>query len=207
MSKKVLSRGIRGLITSKQGSKNVRLTSKRDYLMRAGQASNGGTAGDQKRARSTTIIQRNQREIFRIATGMRRRMPTPTPSRIARTEAAPIAALERKSMTACQRLTKPSMQPMAGLGEVTKGMVYSCRMASAKNSTERALHKIVRRIGQIPSREEPIYAVGRAKTNVAPCASSLSARMEPPWARMMCLAMARPKPVPPDSRERALSTR
>ena len=51
------------------------------------------------------------------------------------------------------------------------------------------------------------YAVGRVKTKVLPRVSSLSARMEPPWARMMCLAMARPKPVPPDSRERALSTR
>ena len=134
MSKKVLSRGIRGLITSKQGSKNVRLTLKRDYLMRAGQASNGGTAGNDKRSRSTNTIGRNQREFFRIATGMRRRMPTPTPSRIARTEAAPIAALERKSITACQRLTKPSMQRMAGLGEVTKGMVYSCGMACGEGS-------------------------------------------------------------------------
>ena len=50
-------------------------------------------------------------------------------------------------------------------------------------------------------------AVGRVKRKVLPWPSSLSARMEPPWASMMCLAIARPRPVPPDSRERALSTR
>ena len=42
---------------------------------------------------------------------------------------------------------------------------------------------------------------GRAKP------SSLSTRMCPPWAWTMCLAIASPSPVPPDSRERALSTR
>jgi hypothetical protein len=52
-----------------------------------------------------------------------------------------------------------------------------------------------------------VQAVGRVNRKVEPWARSLSARMEPPWANMMCLAMARPRPVPPDSRERALSTR
>ena len=51
------------------------------------------------------------------------------------------------------------------------------------------------------------HAVGRVKRKVEPWASSLSARMVPWWANTMCLAMARPRPVPPDSRERALSTR
>ncbi len=45
------------------------------------------------------------------------------------------------------------------------------------------------------------------KKNVLPLFKSLSARMVPPWARMMCLAIDRPSPVPPDSRERPLSTR
>src|ERR1035438_2526036 len=47
----------------------------------------------------------------------------------------------------------------------------------------------------------------RVNTNVDPWLSSLSARIVPTCARTMCLAMASPKPVPPDSRERALSTR
>src|ERR1700680_224791 len=50
-------------------------------------------------------------------------------------------------------------------------------------------------------------AVGRVNTNIEPWLSSLSARIEPRWARTMCLTMARPRPVPPDSRERALSMR
>ena len=50
-------------------------------------------------------------------------------------------------------------------------------------------------------------ARGRVKKKVEPWPSALSTRMRPPWASTMCLAMARPRPVPPDSRERALSTR
>ena len=60
---------------------------------------------------------------------------------------------------------------------------------------------------QLKRRKLHSYAVGRVNRKVLPWLSSLSARMEPPWASMMCLAMARPSPVPPDSRERALSTR
>lgn len=50
-------------------------------------------------------------------------------------------------------------------------------------------------------------ATGSVKWKVAPEPSSLSAQMRPLWARTICLAMASPRPVPPDSRERALSTR
>ncbi len=48
---------------------------------------------------------------------------------------------------------------------------------------------------------------GSVNKNAEPWFSSLSARIVPPCASTMCLAMARPSPVPPDSRERALSTR
>jgi len=47
----------------------------------------------------------------------------------------------------------------------------------------------------------------RVNRKVEPWWSSLSARIVPSWARTICLAMASPSPVPPDSRERALSTR
>ena len=50
-------------------------------------------------------------------------------------------------------------------------------------------------------------AVGRVKQNFEPWPSSLSTQMRPPWASVSRRAMARPRPVPPLSRERALSTR
>lgn len=50
-------------------------------------------------------------------------------------------------------------------------------------------------------------ASGSVNKNVLPWFSSLSTRMLPPWASTMCLAMARPSPVPPESLERPLSTR
>src|SRR6195952_2270611 len=47
---------------------------------------------------------------------------------------------------------------------------------------------------------------GNVKINVLPEFSSLSAWMVPPCDWMTWWAMARPRPVPPDSRDRALST-
>jgi len=54
---------------------------------------------------------------------------------------------------------------------------------------------------------EALSAAGSVNKKVDPWLSSLSARIVPPCASTMCLAMASPSPVPPDSRERALSTR
>ena len=45
------------------------------------------------------------------------------------------------------------------------------------------------------------------KKNVVPQPTALSAQTFPPWLCTMCLTMASPRPVPPLSRERALSTR
>lgn len=50
-------------------------------------------------------------------------------------------------------------------------------------------------------------AAGSVKRTVVPCPTSLSIASSPPWASTRCLTMARPSPVPPSSRERALSTR
>ena len=49
--------------------------------------------------------------------------------------------------------------------------------------------------------------VGRVKKNVAPLPGSLFTQTLPPWFCTMCLTMDKPRPVPPCSRERALSTR
>ena len=49
--------------------------------------------------------------------------------------------------------------------------------------------------------------MGKATRTVVPCVTRLSMRSPPPWARTMCLTMASPRPVPPSSRDRALSTR
>lgn len=50
-------------------------------------------------------------------------------------------------------------------------------------------------------------STGNATRTVVPCVTRLSMRSPPPWARTMCLTMANPRPVPPSSRDRALSTR
>ena len=49
------------------------------------------------------------------------------------------------------------------------------------------------------------YSVGRVKVNVEPCARALSTSIVPPCISTSCLAMARPKPVPPLAREREAS--
>src|SRR5438093_8299396 len=49
-------------------------------------------------------------------------------------------------------------------------------------------------------------ATGRSKVNTLPFPTSLSARMRPPCASTTDRAMARPMPVPPASRARAVST-
>lgn len=51
------------------------------------------------------------------------------------------------------------------------------------------------------------HAFGNVKKNVEPCPTLLSTRTVPPWLSTMCFTIARPSPVPPLSRERALSTR
>lgn len=43
--------------------------------------------------------------------------------------------------------------------------------------------------------------------NLLPLGLLPSTQTCPPWASTMCFTMARPSPVPPSSRERALSTR
>jgi hypothetical protein len=51
------------------------------------------------------------------------------------------------------------------------------------------------------------YAAGNVTRTVVPRPSMLSIPSDPPWAWTMCLTIARPRPVPPSSRERARSTR
>jgi len=48
---------------------------------------------------------------------------------------------------------------------------------------------------------------GRLTRTVVPTSGSLAMCSAPPWAATRCLTMASPSPVPPSSRERALSTR
>src|ERR1017187_6945623 len=50
-------------------------------------------------------------------------------------------------------------------------------------------------------------SVGSVKKNVAPLPGSLFTQTLPPWFCTMCLTMDKPSPVPPCSRDRALSTR
>ncbi len=50
-------------------------------------------------------------------------------------------------------------------------------------------------------------AIGRRTRTVVPWFTTLSILSSPLWAWTICLTMARPSPVPPRSRERALSTR
>lgn len=53
----------------------------------------------------------------------------------------------------------------------------------------------------------PVTAVGKKVAIVVPRPGTLSARTRPAWASARCLTMARPRPVPPASRERAASAR
>ena len=55
-------------------------------------------------------------------------------------------------------------------------------------------------------RGQEIWA-GNRQANVVPCPSWLSTQTEPPCRCRMCLTIESPSPVPPCSRERALSTR
>ena len=52
-----------------------------------------------------------------------------------------------------------------------------------------------------------VSATGNANANSDPRFTSLFAATTPPCFRMMCFTIASPKPVPPDSRDLALSTR
>ena len=47
-------------------------------------------------------------------------------------------------------------------------------------------------------------ASGNVKVKVVPRTPPLSAQIRPPWACTRCLAIARPRPVPPLERERSL---
>ncbi len=59
------------------------------------------------------------------------------------------------------------------------------------------------------SQVRPFYGLGtgRRMVKTEPLPSSLLTLTEPPCTCTMCLTMARPRPVPPTSRLRALSTR
>ena len=59
----------------------------------------------------------------------------------------------------------------------------------------------------VESRLQPYRACGSVKKNVAPLPGSLFTQTLPPWLCTMCLTMDKPRPVPPCSRDRALSTR
>ena len=61
--------------------------------------------------------------------------------------------------------------------------------------------------GREPAGVQPEGRRGISKRNVLPPPGALATATTPPWRRTMCLTMARPNPVPPCSRERALSTR
>src|SRR5205807_3278113 len=50
-------------------------------------------------------------------------------------------------------------------------------------------------------------AAGSVNVNVLPAFARLVTVRRPPWASTMCLAMARPSPVPPGPRDRERSTR
>ncbi len=70
------------------------------------------------------------------------------------------------------------------------------------------------RIVRPPAPEEAERAVARSgsnngteKWNREPTPTSLSTHIRPPCTSTRCLAIARPRPVPPASRERAASTR
>jgi|GEM_PF-3262079 len=54
---------------------------------------------------------------------------------------------------------------------------------------------------------EPATAIGSVKRTVVPWFNWLSMTSSPPCALTRCFTMAKPSPVPPISRERALSTR
>jgi|GEM_PF-3487819 len=51
------------------------------------------------------------------------------------------------------------------------------------------------------------YAFSSVNPKVVPCPTVLRTVIVCLWASMMCLAMLRPRPVPPASRERCLSIR
>jgi hypothetical protein len=78
--------------------------------------------------------------------------------------------------------------------------------------------KSPRRMARTPQKRVPCPAghgkssqagarVGRLKKKAVPLPISLSTQTRPPWSCTMCLTMLRPRPVPPFSRERPLSTR
>ena len=50
-------------------------------------------------------------------------------------------------------------------------------------------------------------ALGRRRVKVEPEPSTLQTSTSPPWLVATCLTMARPRPVPPVTRERAGSAR
>src|SRR5262245_23604750 len=53
---------------------------------------------------------------------------------------------------------------------------------------------------------KPPGSCGSVKLKTVPRPSSLLAQARPPWPCTMCLTIESPNPVPPCSRERALST-
>jgi hypothetical protein len=62
-------------------------------------------------------------------------------------------------------------------------------------------------LGPLRGASRSASKIGTEKWNCEPCPISLSTQMRPPWPSTRCLAMERPSPVPPTSRERATSAR
>jgi hypothetical protein len=58
-----------------------------------------------------------------------------------------------------------------------------------------------------PTTSFSCYSRGKVKKNAVPLPNSLFAQTLPPWLCTMCLTIDNPSPVPPCSRDRALSTR
>src|SRR5579859_2887312 len=93
---------------------------------------------------------------------------------------------------------------MAGRGLVAK----AAKTGGDPKRTARPRHP---RSAQAPDRGGGIVRLGSnkgiEKWNCEPRPTSLSTHNRPPCTSTRCLAMAKPRPVPPASRERAASTR
>lgn len=89
-----------------------------------------------------------------------------------------------------------------GCGQDSKRVAFSCRSMFCRNCAS-----LFKRQTLCVDKTMPTYHTGNLQIKVAPCPSVLSTEIPPPWRCMICFTMARPSPVPPISRERALSTR
>ena len=116
---------------------------------------------------------------------------------------SPLGAIIARATQKSLALRYSSAEAMRS--DVLALLAHSSR--SRRNRRDKGSTAIYRFVPVTTGSSAVTSARGSRNQNVEPWPSSLVTPASPPWFKTMCLTIARPRPVPPASRERPLSTR